>query len=204
MIPATSQTEVCATKNMRRVPSKHRNRLAPSQKEKGAVGRLALLLLCGLVLASGFVYAGVQHFGALRLGYETQKLRSDLDKAQEEQKRLLMAREAAVSPIRLEQAARQLGMQPMMPAQIDPLRQRTEVAEAKAAPALQRTEAPNVKKVGNAPAKVVALKPQKPSSLASATSATSAKPNASIEPTSLKTQEKPKTKKASSDQKKSR
>src|ERR1041385_1862795 len=123
---------------MRRVPSKHRNRLAPRRKEKGAVGRLALLLLCGLVLASGFVYAGVQHFGALRLGYETQKLRSDLDKAQEDQKRLLMAREAAVSPVRLEQAARQLGMQPMMPAQIDPLRQRTEVAESKAAPALQR------------------------------------------------------------------
>lgn len=195
---------------MRRVPSKHRNRLAPRQKEQGALGRLALLLLCGLVLASGFVYAGVQHFGALRLGYETQKLRSDLDKAQEEQKRLLMARETAVSPIRLEQAARQLGMQPMMPAQIDPLRQRTEVAQAKAAPALQRSEAPTlkevptVKKAAPAPAKVVALKPSKPSSLAIATSGTSAKPTASVKPTSLKIQEKPKTNKASSDKKKSR
>jgi cell division protein FtsL len=186
---------------MRRVPSKHRNRLAPRQKEQGALGRLALLLLCGLVLASGFVYAGVQHIGALRLGYETQKLRSDLDKAQEDQKRLMMARETAVSPIRLEQAARQLGMQPMMPAQIDPLRQRTEVAQAKAAPALPRTEAPTVKKAASASAKVVALKPQKPSSL---TIATSAKPTASVKQTSLKIQEKPKTNKASSDKKKSR
>src|ERR1043166_2801193 len=195
---------------MRRVPSKHRNRLAPRQKEQGALGRLALLLLCGLVLASGFVYAGVQHFGALRLGYETQKLRSDLDKAQEEQKRLMMAQEAAVSPIRLAQAARQLGMQPMMPAQIDPLRQRTEAAEAKTAPALQRSEAPTVKtapavkKAANAPAKVIALKPPKPSSLANVTSATSAKQTASVKPTSLKIQEKPKTTKASSDKKKSR
>ena len=131
---------------MRRVPSKHRNRLAPRQKEQGALSRLALLLLCGLVLASGFVYAGVQHFGALRLGYETEKLRGDLDKAQEEQKRLLMTREAAVSPIRLEQAARQLGMQPMMPAQIDPLRQRAELAEAKAASASQLIESPAMKK----------------------------------------------------------
>jgi cell division protein FtsL len=192
---------------MRRVPSKHRNRLAPRRKEQGALGRLALLLLCGLVLASGFVYAGVQHFGALRLGYETQKLRSDLDKAQEEQKRLLMARETAVSPIRLEQAARQLGMQPMMPAQIDPLRQRTEVAEAKAAPALPRTEArtlneaPTVKKAASQPPKAVALKPRKPSAL---TIATSAKPTASVKPTSLKIQEKPNTSKASSDKKKSR
>src|SRR5881398_1819825 len=147
---------------MRRVPSKHRNRLAPRPKEQGALGRLALLLLCGLVLASGFVYAGVQHFGALRLGYETEKLRGDLDKAEEEQKRLLMARETAVSPIRLEQAARQLGMQPMMPAQIDPLRQRTAVTEAKAAPASQLIELPTVKKTASAPAKVVALKTSKP------------------------------------------
>ena len=95
---------------MRRVPSKTRNAPVLRQKEQGALGRLALLLLCGLVLASGFVYAGVQHFDALRLGYETEKLRGDLDKAQEEQKHLLMTREAAVSPIRLEQAARQLGI----------------------------------------------------------------------------------------------
>ena len=186
---------------MRRVPSKHQNRLAPRRKEQGALGRLALLLLCGLVLASGFVYAGVQHFGALRLGYETQKLRSDLDKAQEDQKRLLMAREAAVSPVRLEQAARQLGMQPMMAAQIDPLRQRTEVAEAKSSPALQRTGPPQVKTAANAPTKAIVLKPSNPSSL---TSATSAKAAASVKLAPLKIQEKPKTKKASSDQKKSR
>src|SRR5205807_10336196 len=111
---------------MRRVPSKHRNRLAPRQKEQGALSRLALLLLCGLVLASGFVYAGVQHFGALRLGYKTEKLRNDLEKAREEQKHLLAEREAAASPVRVEQAARRLGMQPMTPAQIDPLRQRAE------------------------------------------------------------------------------
>jgi cell division protein FtsL len=188
---------------MRRVPSKHRNRLSPRRKEQGALGRLALLLLCGLVLASGFVYAGVQHFGALRLGYEMQKLRSDLDKAQEDQKRLLMAREAAVSPVRLEQAARQLGMQPMMPAQIDPLRQQTKAAEAKTAPALPRTEAPLVKRA-KPPATADALQPPKPSSLAFATSAMIAKPTASVKSKSLKTQEKPKTKKASSDQKKSR
>ena len=186
---------------MRRVPSKHRNRLAPRQKEQGALSRLALLLLCGLVLASGFVYAGVQHFGALRLGYETEKLRGDLDKAQEEQKRLLMTREAAVSPIRLEQAARQLGMQPMMPAQIDPLRQRAEMAQAKAASASQLIESPAMKKSTSAPAKVVALKSSKPSSL---TIPTSAKPTASVKPTSLRIQEKPKANKASSEQKKSR
>src|ERR1041384_1812912 len=185
---------------MRRVPSKHRNRLAPRRKEQGALGRLGLLLFCGLVLASGFVYAGVQHFGALRLGYETEKLRNDLDKAREERKRLLSAREAAASPIRLEQAARQLGMQPIMPAQIDPLRQRTETEVTKPAPTSQMVETRRTKEVASAPGRAAALKPLK------ATSATGAMPSASVKatasvksppsskPTSLKIQQKPNNK----------
>jgi len=46
---------------------------------------------------------------------------------------LTVEREAAASPARLELAARRLGMQPMQPAQIDPLKQRSEVASLKPA-----------------------------------------------------------------------
>jgi len=193
---------------MRRVPSKHTNRVPPRRKEQGALGRLGLLLFCGLVLASGFVYAGVQHFGALRLGYETEKLRNDLDKAREERKRLLSAREAAASPIRLEQAARQLGMQPIMPAQIDPLRQRTETEATKPAPTSQMVETRRTKEVASAPGRA-ALKPAKAASPADAMPSASVKATVSVKsppsskPTSLKIQQKPNNK-ASSDQKKSR
>jgi cell division protein FtsL len=189
---------------MRRVPSKHRNRLIPRRREQGAVGRLALLLLCSLVLASGFVYAGVQQFGALRLGYETEKLRGDLEKARTEQKQLLMEREAAASPVRLEQAARQLGMQAMMPAQIDPLRQRTEAAAAAVAPASQAIASRPTKKDASAPGKAVALKPSKPSSVSIAKPTGSVRLIESVAPTSLRIQEKSKPNKASSDPKKSR
>jgi hypothetical protein len=58
---------------VRRVPSKQRNVVVRREPERGALNRLALLLICGLVLASGFVYAGGQHFGALNLGYKTEK-----------------------------------------------------------------------------------------------------------------------------------
>jgi cell division protein FtsL len=81
-----------------------------------------LLLLCGLALASGFVYAGVQHFAALKLGYETENLRKVRSQLSEDQRRFVLEREAAASPARLERAARQLGMQPMQAAQIDPLK----------------------------------------------------------------------------------
>src|SRR5512141_585725 len=98
---------------MQRVPSRYRNTPFVREREQGALVRLALILGCGLILAGGFVYAGIQHFGALRLGYQTEKLRAQLNSAKEEQRRLTVEREAAASPGRLERAARQLGMQPL-------------------------------------------------------------------------------------------
>ncbi len=117
---------------IRRIPSKQPNAIVARERDTGAVARLGLLLLCGLVLASGFVYAGGKHFASLRFGYQTEKLRGALDNAREEQRRLLLQREVASNPARLERAARQLGMQPLQPAQIDPLKQ-IETKEVKAA-----------------------------------------------------------------------
>ena len=118
---------------IRRVPSKQRNTLVKRERDPRALTRLAWLLLCGLFLAGGFIYAGGRHFAALGLGYETEKLRNALNAAREDQRRLTLEREAAASPARLELAARRLGMQPMQPAQIDPLKQRSEVASLKPA-----------------------------------------------------------------------
>jgi cell division protein FtsL len=118
-------------KMIRRVPSKQRNTLVKRERDPRALTRLAMLLLCGLCLAGGFIYAGGRHFAALRLGYETEKLRNGLNSAREDQRRLLLEREAATSPARLEVAARKLGMQPMQAAQIDPIKQRQDVSNLK-------------------------------------------------------------------------
>jgi len=109
---------------IRRIPSKQRNALVAREREQDAVLRLGLLLFCGLILAGGFVYAGVQHFAALRVGYQTENLRRVRDQLAEDQRRYLLEREAAASPARLERAARQLGLQALQPAQIDPLRKK--------------------------------------------------------------------------------
>lgn len=109
---------------VRRVPSKHRNAPVDRETDKDAFFRFGLLLVVGLILACGFVYAGRQHFLALKYGYETENLRRERDQLAEAQRRLTLQREEAASPVRLEQAAKQLGMQPLQAAQIDPLRQR--------------------------------------------------------------------------------
>jgi cell division protein FtsL len=112
---------------MRRVPARHRNRpVVVKEKDRGAVKRFSSLLTAGAILAVGFLYAGHQHFAALHLGYETEKLRNALTDAREEQRRLTVQKETAASPARLEQAARQLGMQPMQATQLDPLRRPSE------------------------------------------------------------------------------
>jgi cell division protein FtsL len=118
---------------VRRVPSKHKNARVTREYDRDALTRLGLLLGCGLLLAGGFVYAGGRHFAALRLGYQTQKLRAELETAREEQRRLTLEREAAASPVRLERAARQLGMQPMLASQVDPLKAAIETAKKKVA-----------------------------------------------------------------------
>ena len=107
---------------VRRLPSKQRNALVTQPADRTAQSRLALLLLCGLVLAGGFLYAGGLHFAALRYGYQTETLRREREHLIEEQRRFLLEREAVASPARLERAARQLGMQSMQPGQMDPLR----------------------------------------------------------------------------------
>ena len=95
---------------IRRLPAKHRNARVPREKDNEAFLRLGLLLAIGLGLACGFVYAGRQHFVALRYGYETENLRRERDQLAEQQRRLILQREEAASPVKLEQAAKRLGI----------------------------------------------------------------------------------------------
>jgi cell division protein FtsL len=138
---------------VRRVPSKHRNRLVTREPDKDAFSRLGLLFMVGLVLASGFVYAGRQHFTALRYGYETENLRRDRDQLAEMQRRLELQRDEASSPIRLEQAAKRLGMQPLQAAQIDPLRQGANNTVKAETLAVRSSEKPGKKEVQKKSAK---------------------------------------------------
>lgn len=147
---------------VRRLPSRHRNAPIGREKDKDAFFRLSLLLVVGLVLACGFVYAGRQHFAALQYGYKTENLRRERDQLAEEKRRLILQREEAASPVRLEQAAKQLGMQSLHPAQIDPLRQgakQTPKAETLSVPGddkpVKRGAEKNAKPAAKPPAKLM-------------------------------------------------
>ena len=104
---------------MRRLPAHQPNYTIHRERDWHALRRLALLLLCGLILAGGFVFAAGQHFAAVRFGYKTEALRREQEQLLEAQRRLLLEREQLIAPARLESAARDIGLQPVQAAQID-------------------------------------------------------------------------------------
>lgn len=103
---------------MKREPLNQPNFTILRERDSRAMSRLALLLLSGLLLAGGFVFAAGQHFTAVRFGYEGEKLRHDREQLIEQERRLLLAREEASAPSRLEDEARRLGLQPVSAGQV--------------------------------------------------------------------------------------
>jgi cell division protein FtsL len=103
---------------MRRVPSTQQNSKVHRDRDLRALSRLALLLFCGLVLASGFVFAAQQHFAAVAYGYKSEELRRERERLLEEKQHLLLKKEQAFAPARLATQARQLGLKPLVASQV--------------------------------------------------------------------------------------
>ena len=103
---------------MKRVPSKQRNATIHRDRDGRALPRLALLLFCGLVLASGFLFAARQHFAAVQYGYRTESLRNERAKLLEERQHLQLKKEQAYAPARLQAEGVGLGLKPLLASQM--------------------------------------------------------------------------------------
>jgi hypothetical protein len=68
------------------------------------------MALCGLMLVAGFFFAGRQHFSSMDYGMKNSRLRRQVDELQAEKRRLLLAREIAMSPAEIKKAARKIGL----------------------------------------------------------------------------------------------
>jgi cell division protein FtsL len=104
---------------MRRVPQQHPNPHVRRVRDPRASRRQMFLLASCLVVAAGFIYAVRQQIMAVEYGYKTESLRREREQLLDEQRRLLLALQESSSPAQLEQAARELGMQPAHAAQIE-------------------------------------------------------------------------------------
>lgn len=86
----------------------------PTSLSQRGIGNLPLsylvvLAICGCVIAAGFLLAARQHFMSMDLGMKNSKLRKQLEDLETEQRRLMLAREVALSPKEITKTARNLG-----------------------------------------------------------------------------------------------
>lgn len=94
-----------------------------------------LIVLCGLMFAGGFFFAGRQHFSSMDYGMKNSRLRRQIDELEAEKRRLLLAREVSLSPSEIKKAVRKAGL-------VDPSQNGGEMAQVvsstkdKAVPAL--------------------------------------------------------------------
>ncbi len=103
---------------MRRIPLQQRNSRIHRDRDLRALSRLGLLFLCGLVLASGFIFAARQHFAAVQFGYQSEGLRREREKLLAEKQHLMLKKEQAFAPARLALEARELGLRPLLASQV--------------------------------------------------------------------------------------
>lgn len=71
---------------------------------------MLLVILCAAVVAAGFFFAARQHFTSMEYGLKNSKLREQVQNLEAEKRRLLLAREVAISPVAIRKAARGLGL----------------------------------------------------------------------------------------------
>ena len=131
---------------MRRFPQQNFNHGVRREHDTRALKRQVVMLVCGLVMAGGFVVAAGQHFAAVRYGYDGEKLRAERVRLMEEQQQLLLQINAATAPASLDRAAREIGMQPARPSQINRARRGAteQAASAKLPPTRKSSRARSV------------------------------------------------------------
>ena len=68
-----------------------------------------LTLICGLLLITGFFFAAGQHFSSIDYSYRNSHLRKQLTELEADKRRLVLAKEIALSPAEIKKVARKIG-----------------------------------------------------------------------------------------------
>jgi hypothetical protein len=131
---------------MNRLPSIQKNSTVIREHDPRALARLIVLLTSGIFLACGFVFAAQRHFDAVRFGYQSEELRREHTRLLEDQRRLMLIREQASTPERLQAAARELGLQPLQAAQIEVMKRNGDKPERPNAIVEKSSSKANVKR----------------------------------------------------------
>lgn len=68
-----------------------------------------LTLVCGLILITGFFFAAGQHFSSIDYSIKNSRLRKQLSELEADKRRLVLAKEIALSPAEIKKVAKKIG-----------------------------------------------------------------------------------------------
>ena len=112
----------------------------------------ALILICAVMLASGFFFAANQHFASMDYEMKNSRLRKQVDQLEAEKRRLILAKEVSMSPNEIKKAAKKAGLFDPMPAPV--ISQTAEPVQAKAVPVPSKNDQPLIVKTASVSATV--------------------------------------------------
>ena len=78
-----------------------------------------LTLACGLTLVVGFFFAARQHFSSIDFGIKNSRLRKQIEELESSKRRLILAKEIALSPAEIKKAAQKIGLREMTASNIE-------------------------------------------------------------------------------------
>ncbi len=94
-----------------------------SPREKGASPipwkYCLLTLVCGLILVVGFFFAARQHFASIDFSIKNSRLRKQIEDLEAGKRRLILAKEIALSPAEIKKAAQKIGFREMTASNIE-------------------------------------------------------------------------------------
>ena len=129
---------------------KRNEKQPPSAKRTSASKRFAtyaLILICTVMLASGFFFAANQHFSSMDYGMKNSRLRKQVDQLEAEKRRLMLAKEVSMSPTEIKKAAKKAGLFDPMPAPV--VTQNAEPVLTKALPPSTKNDQPLIVKTAS-------------------------------------------------------
>ena len=81
-----------------------------------------LTLVCGVLLVGGFFLAARSHFSSIDFGIKNSSLKKQIEELEADKRRLLLAKEVALSPGEIKKAAKKLGLTDMTASNIETFR----------------------------------------------------------------------------------
>ncbi len=101
------------------LPNKNKSQRSRSKGEPIPWRYCLLTLGCGLVLVVGFFFAARQHFSSIDFSIKNSRLRKQIEELEAGKRRLILAKEIAMSPAEIKKAAQKIGFREMTASNIE-------------------------------------------------------------------------------------